>query len=514
MRRGLPVVATLLAALLAACGGDEPEPAPALRFPDAPLVLISIDTLRADRLGCYGYERGTSPHLDAFAREAVVFESCFSAGCKTAESHMSLFTSMPPTAHGVHNASPKLATPMQQLGENRLTLAQVLRRAGRFNSAVACGGQILAAMGFQRGFEDRFVSELVDVKQIVDRSLAAADDALAQDKPWMLFVHTYQVHGPYLPPRRFRERFAPDLPGTVGERVRQLEDLSFTEQWKAMFEVFWKDIALFTPEDIRLLSNLYDGEVAYADEEIGRLLVGLAQRGVLDRAIVVVLSDHGEEFGEHGHLEHDELYDELLHVPLLVRLPGGRLGGTRVSGQCSLLDVMPTLLELLSLPGPDTMAGRSLVPALLACRTAGESVLAERIMFPESYAATLRTPDTSLLFRVDPSAVHTDGKPGPGTEAGRPAGEGRIEVYDLRSDPGQHEDLGSRAPAWTNLTTAFYSRLAALFELRTRLDAVASGTAAPLSADEIDALLKLGYTGSGGLAAGTPLDHWPRHAGR
>ncbi len=506
--------AALLAAALGACGEAQPEAAGALHYADAPLILISIDTLRADRLGCYGRDRGTSPRLDEFAGEAVLFESCFAAGCKTAESHMSLFTSLPPTAHGVHNASPKLAVPVHQLGENRVTLPQVLRRAGRFNSAVACGGQILPAMGFQRGFEDRFVSELVDVRDIVDRSLAAADAALAQDKPWMLFTHTYQVHGPYLPPRRFRERFAPDLHGTVGDRVRQLEDLPFQEQWKALTPVFWKDIASFDARDIALLSDLYDGEVAYADEEIGRLLDGLRERGVLERAIVVVFSDHGEEFGEHGHLEHDELYAELLHVPLLVRLPGGRLGGTRVTGQCSLMDVMPTLLELLGLQVPDALAGRSLVPAMLSGRTAGDAVLAERIMFEASYAAALRTPETSLLFRADPSAMHTDERPGPGPEPGRPAGEGRIEVYDLRADPGERNDLGSRAPAWKERTASFFARLSALFELRARLDAVAAGTAAALTPAEIDALVRLGYTGSGGSPAGTPLDHWPAHAGR
>ncbi len=509
--------ALLLAAALAACGGsDTPAAGGPLLWPDAPLVIISVDTLRADRLGAYGYGRGTSPRLDALAAESVLFEECLASGCKTAESHMSLFTSLPPTLHGVHNYSPRLQIQPRALAENRLTLAQVLRRAGRFNSAVACGGQITAPMGFQRGFEERFTSELVDVSVIVDRALAAVDAALAQDKPWMLFTHTYQVHGPYLPPRRFRERFAPDLHGTVGERVRKLEGLSFGEQWKAMFPVFWKDLHLFTDEDARLLSDLYDGEIAYTDEQLGRLLEGLQQRGVYDRAIVVVLSDHGEEFGEHGHFEHDQLYRELLHVPLLVRLPGGRLGGTRVQGQCGLVDVMPTLLDLLALEGPDTLAGRSLVPAMTSGGTPGDAVVSERLMFADSYAASLRTPDTTLLYRFDPAALQSDERPGPGPEPGRPAGEGRIEVFDRRSDPGERQDLGSRAPAWPAATSGFYRRLAALFELSARLDEVSTGTEVVLSAEQIEELVKLGYTGTGAaqLPAGTPLDRWPAHAGR
>lgn len=514
MRRAPRRAAAALALLLGACG-DVPADGP-LSFPGAPLVIVSIDTLRADRLGCYGYERGTSPHLDALADESVLFEECLSAGCKTAESHMSLFTSLPPTVHGVHNFSPRLKIAQPALAENRLTLPQVLRRAGRFNSAVACGGQITAPMGFQRGFEDRFVSELVDVSTIVDRALGFVDAALAQDKPWMLFAHTYQVHGPYLPPRVYRERFAPELSGPVGERVRQLEALSFDEQWRAMFPVFWKGLQDFGPAEARLLSDLYDGEIAYTDDELGRFLDGLKRRGVYDEAILVVLADHGEEFMEHGHFEHDQLYRELLHVPLLVRLPGGRLGGTRVAGQCSLVDVMPTLLELLDLQGPDTMAGRSLVPAMVAGRTAGDAALSERLMFAESYAASLRTPDTTLLYRFDPGQPQSDERPGPGAEPGRPADEGRIEVYDRRTDPAEQHDLGSRAPQWQAATSGFHRRLAALLDLRRQLDAVAQGQAVTLSPEQIAELVNLGYTGSGAPEppAGTVLDRWPEHAGR
>src|SRR5262249_14460603 len=116
------------------------------------------------------------------------------------------------------------------------------------------------------------------------------------------------------------------------------------------------------------------------------------------------------------------------------------LGGTKVAGQCSLLDVMPTLLDLLDLHGPDTMQGHSLVPAMSSGRVQDESVLAERLMFADSYAATLRTPTSALLFRANPSAPGADLRPGPGPEPGRPADEGRIELYDLAADPQQQHD--------------------------------------------------------------------------
>jgi arylsulfatase A-like enzyme len=514
MSRALARCGALLLAL-ASCGGEGSSGAAAgsgeLRWPQAPLIILSIDTLRADRLGCYGYERGTTPNLDRLAQEAVRFEECWSASCKTAESHMSLFTSLPPTAHGISNFSPRLDLPVRALAENRLTLPQVLRRAGRFNSAVCCGANLQGPMGFQRGFEDRFVSELVDVSTIVDRALADVDVARAQDKPWMLFAHTYQVHAPYVPPREFRERFAPQLDGVIAQREAELAGHSFTEVFKSLNFGWWKGIEDFGPHEAQQLSQLYDGEVAYTDQEVGRLIEGLKQRGVWDQALVVVLSDHGEEFAEHGHFEHDQLYRELLHVPLLVRLPGGRLGGTSVAGPCSLLDVMPTLLELLGLEGPETMQGHSLVPALGRGRTSASPVIAERLMFADSYAATLRTADSALLFRADPSAKGADERPGPGPEPGRPAGEGRIEVYDLRADAGEQHDLGSAAPDWKAATSGFFSKLSAVFELRRKLDAVATGSTVSITPQQAQQVQSLGYTSA--PSPGSSIAGWPPHAG-
>lgn len=511
MTTGVARLGALLLALLAGCGNDgAPADAP-LRFTNAPVIIVSIDTLRADRLGCYGYDRGTSPHLDAFAQEAVRFEDCWATSCKTAESHMSLFTSLPPTAHGISNFSPRLDLPVRALAENRITLPQVLRRAGRFNSAVCCGANLQGAMGFQRGFEDRFVSELVDVSVIVDRALADVDAAQAQPKPWMQFVHTYQVHAPYVPPREFRERFAPKLDGVVAEREAELADKPFNEVFKFLNFGWWEGLKDFGPHEAQQLSQLYDGEVAYTDQEFGRFVEGCKQRGVWDRAIVVVLSDHGEEFGEHGHFEHDQLYREHLHVPLLVRLPGGRLGGTTVAGPCSLIDVMPTLLDLLGLQGPETMTGRSLVDAMTSGRTNGDPVLAERMMFADSYAATLRTADEALVFRANPTAEGADERPGPGPEPGHAASEGRIEIYDLRADPGQLEDLGSGAPHWKAATSGFFQQLSAVFALRQQLDAVATSTTFNINAQQAQQASALGYTGA---SPGSSIANWPPHAGR
>jgi arylsulfatase A-like enzyme len=490
----LAIVVGATALYTVACGSDGGGDG-ALVFQNAPALLISIDTLRADRLGCYGYGRGTSPELDAFAKECVLFEEVYAPSCKTAESHMSLFTSLPVTAHGVSNASERLAIPPRELCENRLTLGQMLRRGGYWNTAEACGGNLMPQMGFVRGFEGRFDSRLRDVKEIVDATLQQIDAGLAQPRPLFAFMHTYQVHGPYIPPPEFRQRFAPEYHGVVGERVKALEHLPFDEQFRAMNTNFWVGVEQFGPEDAKYLSDLYDGEIAYTDQEVGRLLGGLRDRGVLDKMVVVILSDHGEEFAEHGDYQHDQLYGECLHVPLLVHLPGGRLGGTKVTGLASLIDVAPTLLELLGVDPGTTLSGHSLVPAMQSGRTSNQPVLSERTMFADAYQAALRTPACTAQFR---------------------AKEGTLEHYDLAADPHEHHPLDPPTPPAAQTAAELKSRLAALFAARETLDKECDAKSITLDEQARKELLDLGYVGGGEVEApaGSPLERWPADASR
>ena len=502
MSRGRALALTLAivvgaAALHGGCGpggGDGAGGAgEALVFANAPALLISIDTLRADRLGCYGYTRGTSPRLDAFAQECVLFEDVYAPSCKTAESHMSLFTSLPVTEHGVTNASERLGVPLHELCENRLTLGQMLNRGGYWNTAVACGGNLIPQMGFARGFQGRFDSRLRDVSEIVDATLEQVDAGLAQPRPLFAFMHTYQVHGPYVPPHEYLERFAPGYRGIVGERVRKLEGLSFEEQFRSMHEGFWDGKEAFGPEDAAYMSDLYDGEVAYTDSQLGRLFDELRRRGALDKMIVVVMSDHGEEFAEHGEYEHDQLYRECLHVPLLVHLPGGKLGGTRVKGLASLLDVAPTLLDLVGVASQAALTGRSLVGAMQSGHTADAPVFAERTMFAGKYLAAVRTPTATGHFEAE---------------------SGTLEAYDSATDPDEHHPLPVGEPRRATLDE-LHGRLAQIFAQQEALDAeCTSGTVAldPQRAAELGAL---GYTeGGGGGPAGSPLARWPKETSR
>lgn len=480
------------------CGCSDSSGVDGLRFQDAGLLIVSIDTLRADRLGCYGNERGLTPNLDALAAEAVLFEDAYANSPKTASSHMSLFTSLPPTMHGVTNFSPRYKVPLVRLADNRLTLGQILEQEGYWNAAVASGANIQGAMGFSKGFGQRFSSELKPVNVIVMEALAVSEMAARQDKPPFLFVHTYQVHAPYVPPPAFQARFAPQPRGYVAELMNEMEGLNFLEQWKSMHTNLWDHKDKFGPEDAAYLSDLYDGEIGYTDKVLGKLFTGLRKKGLLDEMIVIVLSDHGEEFAEHGDYEHDQLYREHLHVPLIVRLPGGALGGTRVRGLTSLIDVMPTVLDLLDIEGPSgQMMGTSLVPAMMSGRTDDVPVLAERVMFADDYQATLRSRKGSLIFR---------------------AAQGTLEAHDLVNDADEKKDVAWEAPFFESYSRKLRGDLTGLFARRLKWDRESTGEAVELDEDALEELRQLGYLSGDALKEllpeGSPLDHWPESSRR
>ncbi len=484
-------------------GCSEPSAFPnadRLSFPGAGLLLISVDTLRADRLGCYGYDRDTSPNLDALAQESVLFRDMFSNSPKTASAHMSLFTSLLPTVHKVRNQSKRLGLKTPILAHNRLTIAQVLNRNGYWNACIAGGGNIQHEMGFGRGFKDRFETALWDVKKVVNRTLERFDQAEQAGTPPFVFMHTYQVHGPYLPPAEYEQRFAPNPSPIIGARVALYSQLPFNKQWSVMnrgpdgdeTKAYWYGKERFGEDEARYLSDLYDGEVAYTDFQLGRLIESLRRSGKLDSMIVVILADHGEEFLEHGDFEHDQLYREHLHVPCIVRLPGGTLGGTEVQGMTSLIDVMPTLLELLDIEGPVTMAGSSLVEAMHSGSTENEPVVSERVMFPGDYKAALRTQQSSVIFH---------------------ATESQLDAYDLTTDPHEQKDVAETASFSQPAADTLLRSLKQAYRDREILDQVDAGGTATVTADRAEEMAQLGYAGGSDadfeIPAGTPLDRWP-----
>jgi arylsulfatase A-like enzyme len=406
-------------ALLQALAAHAATPAAAPR-PD--IILISIDTLRADHLNTWGYARDTSPRIAAFARNAIVFEQAWSQSPKTAASHMSLFTGLQPEVHGVGNPGP--SREVTRLSDGIPTLTETLRAAGYRTHGVHGGGNVRDAFGFARGFEsyvdDPRRSEWPRLaREVVERHGDSGE-------PLFLFVHTYAVHAPYTPPVAQARRFVD--PGYAG-RIVASPDPDALGAWHQRSEAFWKNVDPESAADRRHLADLYDAGIAAMDADLGGFLEWLAARESWRRTLLVLLSDHGEEFGEHGEFEHKSLHGEVLHVPLVLRFPDD-LPAHRprhVSQVVRLIDVLPSLLDYLGLPLPSHVEGRSLLPLLRG----------EPQPEPEVWS--------QVGARERPGAVRAEAlRVGDWKLIRGPRG---TRLYRLSDDPGEQRDLASSEPA-------------------------------------------------------------------
>ena len=381
------------------------------------VLLISIDTLRADRLGAYGYEAPTSPAIDRrLAAAGVVFTDLYSQSPKTTPSHMTMLTSLYPSVHGVWMWDD--AGRGQALNPAVMTLAEVLKDAGYATAAFTAGGNVHRARGFGQGFDVyRHGHELERAR----RWLAGT-----HVRPFFLFFHTYAVHDPYLPPAEWAARFTPaDYHGPVRAAVDELRP-GVKGGWAEVHRRFWASVDTSNAADVRFISGLYDGLVGLMDRTIVTpLLDDLEARGLADSTLVVLTSDHGEAFGEHENFLHEDLYRETLHVPFILRLPRRLPAGRRVDTRARLLDLTPTVLDLAGLPAPADAQGRSLVP-LIADATAGPPLTA----VSEAY----QPGDTQRFqsLRRDGLTYIVQGE--------------HERLFDLATDPGEHADVAAARP--------------------------------------------------------------------
>jgi arylsulfatase A-like enzyme len=306
------------------------------------VLLISIDTLRADRLGCYGYAKPTTPALDAFSKDAILFRQAFSQAPSTLPSHASIFTSLLPGQHGA------LLSKRSSLSPSFITIAEALKQAGYTTAAYHGGGQMNERFGLAQGFDT-----YAEIEGPFGDTVRAAMDwlgALRQER-FFLFLHTYAVHHPYTPSEDSLRLFETDYDGPLPREVRI--DLLRQINSRAL-EV--------SPRDLAHVSSTYDAEIRETDDALGSLLAFLKREQLYDSTAIVFTSDHGEEMGEHGRVgwHSHTLYDELLHVPLLIKLPGSKLGGSVVDDVVRSIDIAPTLLGILGLPPVTAFAGTDL----------------------------------------------------------------------------------------------------------------------------------------------------------
>ena len=326
------------------------------------VVLISIDTLRSDRLSLYGHSRITSPHLDAWADGAVVFERTVAPSPWTLPSHISLFTGVNAHRHGLNFNTPAPS--------ELVTLAEMMRAAGYATLAVTGGGFVHPQYGFAQGFDCyRSFSAKMGAEEELAVGIEGALDLVDRyrDRPFLLFFHTYEVHSPFRPRMPYFKQFTGRSEGPlVGARQgsETAENGFLDNQHRMTVLREGKPARLLSSDEVDLAFDLYDAGIAYTDAALGRLLARLGELGLDRRTIVVVTSDHGEMFGEHGLFNHMCLYDENLLVPLVISDPTGRGAGTRISEQVRSIDILPTLLELTGVERPPGIDGVSLVPLM------------------------------------------------------------------------------------------------------------------------------------------------------
>jgi arylsulfatase A-like enzyme len=397
------------------------------------VVLVVIDTLRADALGSDGNTAAHTPRLDAFSAEGLRFANAYAQAPATAPSVASLFTSTYPATHGVWNdielADGQCLLP--QLSSRAVTLAEALAEAGYQTAAVADGGWVTRERGLQQGFQS-FDSE---TRGVVDR-FATANAWLRRDAraPFFLFLHTYQVHTPYLPPAGYEDRLCPDYRGPFRKAVEGARNYQASGQAKDPFldiqrRFYGPLLDGADAQDTAFLRCLYDAEVSLVDEQFGLLMDSLRANGLLETTVVIFTADHGEEFREHGRWKHTQLYEELLRVPLIVRLPGGPRGARHHS--IELVDVMPSLLAELGVEVPATAVGR--VVSFHQPQTGVRSLVAQ-INNPLA--------QRSVRYGALKAIFHDD----------------RVEVFDLGSDPLEQHDLSSTSGDFLSFAEAELSR--------------------------------------------------------
>lgn len=458
------VFALLLAA--ASCRGERVS-APPPRTPH--LFLLSLDTLRRDALGVYAPERPShTPNLDRLAARGVRFERAFAPIPFTLPSHLSLMTGLPPEVHGVMAKGLRLSS-------RAVTLAERLHAAGYTTLGVATNPWMDGGYGFDRGFDryQRLKSETLGdsiAESANHTALELLDAHAVPGKPVFLFIHFLDAHSdwgglPYNSPEALRA----DLPTSQQEFCTP--DGRCATRFLLAADRARTELPLATLEK---LHELYRRGVEYLDGELGALFAALAQRGFLEHALVAVVSDHGEEFREHGRFGHVQIYDPAIAIPLILAFPDARYAGRVIPEVVELADLPATLLELLGLPNEPPFAGRSLAPLFDAHPIEDAVALARehplRKDQPERLA--LRTASHKLIYDLS---------------------SGETELYDLSVDPGERSNRAGLEP---ERVAALRQRLlVAVSERSARARELGAESAgAPLLSPEDEELLRaIGY---------------------
>jgi arylsulfatase A-like enzyme len=413
------------------------------------IIVVLLDTLRADRLGCYGGERvGLTPALDALARRGVRFHDTMSAGPCTLPSHASLFSSLYGSEHGVYFR--------ERLPDEVVTVAEVLRDGGYQTHAQTEGIFVHHEFGLAQGF-DTFTVGSTGIRATFT---AAMDRVRDLSGPFFLFLHTYEAHIPYAPPEALRKRWVRPYDGPFTEATAGSDLKAGPEE--------------IVPADVQYLRDLYDAEIAFTDRWVGRWVTFMEEQGWMEESLLVVTSDHGDEFHEHGGFNHGHsLYQEQLRVPLILYQAGKFEGGVKVEHTVHGVDLAPSLALAAGIQPPDAWRGAPL--SLTPPETSRPLFTPFRTLVSNHRTAAWRVGSMKLIsFREE------SGEFDPMAEA---------QLYDLSQDPGEQVNLWppeadeDRAKTWLERLEDQFS----MYPLRSEAQSVQAGHEADIQA--------MGYAG-------------------
>ncbi len=448
LRPACPAFVVLVAAALIGCS-------PADRVPSAPhpIIIVDVDTLRADHLGSYGYSRDTSPNIDDFAAQSVFFERAFSQAPNTPPSQASILSGLYPSSHG-------MVFDEDRIPDAVVTLAEALSAHGLLTAGFHDGGYLRDVFGFGQGFELYDDNKGGGLEIIGPKAIDWLHEHADED--FLLFIHTYDTHTPYAPKPPFATMFMDGVPEpTPGFQPTTdvMEEIRLSK---------YTDTLLTLPDnDLAYAMALYDGEIRAVDTWFGEFWQAVLKLGLDERATVVFISDHGEEFQEHGSVLHEKLYATVTHIPLMIRLPGGDFA-RRIPETVESVDLMPTVLELQGAPIPAGVQGSSLVPLILGQATDLRwTAFSESPFFGHRRAVVLG--DHHLLYTKK---------------------TGGVELFNLRADPREQHDLSTDGPdhvlTMTKLLESWEAMVASQPPER-------SATGKPLDEETIEQLRELGY---------------------
>jgi arylsulfatase A-like enzyme len=416
---------------------------------DFNVILYLIDALRADHLGAYGYNRPTSPVIDGLADDGVLFEYCYAQDTRTLGSIPSLLTSLYPPSHGIYEHGKKI-------GPELTTFPEVLQSEGFQTASFITNVNAGPLADLDRGFDILYDA----IKRKKDRDAPRTFptesffDWLDQngDTRFFAYIHTAEPHRPYNPPPPFDTLFDQGYRGEITGYLKDDDGFGQAED----------------PVDVEHVKSLYDGEIRFADTFLKKLLEGLDHRGLMDRTLIIITSDHGEEFLDHGSWTHGQsLYNELLRVPLIMVAPRMLPSGIRIPEPVQLIDVAPSILNLLGHRIPEAFEGESLADLIFDRDR-------ERFAHRTVFARASKKPVKMAAIRGRWKCIFTSGK--------------SLELYDLKEDPGEKRDL---ALVKKDVAADLFSLMQSWMEERKHIDAERQEI--EMSERDLERLRTLGY---------------------